>query len=64
MHASEKHDWQLMLVNTLKKELESGSVARVLMALSFIIHRPFGEIVPAVSATMLSLLDSKRCARR
>lgn len=54
-------DWQLMLVNTLKKDLESESAPRILMALGFIIHRPFAGIVPMISAVMITLLGDKRC---
>ncbi|KLO12249.1 hypothetical protein SCHPADRAFT_427526 [Schizopora paradoxa] len=42
------HGMRLMLINSIRKDLESRRVARMSLALSCIIAVPFAEVVPAV----------------
>ncbi|KAG1737606.1 hypothetical protein EDB19DRAFT_1716833 [Suillus lakei] len=41
------HELQLMLVNTIRKDLESSSTARVCLALSVLIQTPNDDVIPA-----------------
>ncbi|TIB75332.1 hypothetical protein E3Q17_00714 [Wallemia mellicola] len=60
LHAPRVGEWNVMLVNTLKKDLESESDARILLAVTFLIHKPFMEVIPAVNLTLLQLLSHNR----
>ncbi|KAF8842990.1 ARM repeat-containing protein [Paxillus ammoniavirescens] len=50
------HELQLMLVNTLRKDLESSSAARICLALDAITKVPNEDIIPAVETRLQSLL--------
>ncbi|KAI0040369.1 ARM repeat-containing protein [Auriscalpium vulgare] len=52
------HDeFKLMLVNTLRKDLESPDVARISLALEYIVQSPTEEIIPAIQSRLLDLLS-------
>lgn len=53
------HDLKLMLVNTLRKDLEANSVARISLALNYLIQCPSEVAIPAVQARLQSLLSHK-----
>ncbi|KIJ67872.1 hypothetical protein HYDPIDRAFT_185857 [Hydnomerulius pinastri MD-312] len=50
------HELQLMLVNTLRKDLESTSVMRIRLALHVLIQLPNEDVVPAVQPRLERLL--------
>ncbi|KIK97374.1 hypothetical protein PAXRUDRAFT_31834 [Paxillus rubicundulus Ve08.2h10] len=50
------HELQLMLVNTLRKDLESSSAARICFALDALTKVPNEDVIPAVEAHLQSLL--------
>ncbi|KAG8214010.1 armadillo-type protein [Butyriboletus roseoflavus] len=51
------HELQLMLVNTLRKDLESTSVARICLALDVLTQAPNEDVIPAVDTRLQSLLQ-------
>ncbi|KAI0255354.1 armadillo-type protein [Lactifluus subvellereus] len=53
------HDLRLMLVNTLRKDLEAGSVMRVTLALNYLIQCPSEDVIPAIQPRLHSLLSHK-----
>ncbi|TFK25535.1 ARM repeat-containing protein [Coprinopsis marcescibilis] len=53
------HELRLMMVNTIRKDLESGVVGRVCLALENIITHANEDIVPAVRDIVLDLLLHK-----
>ncbi|CAE6439876.1 unnamed protein product [Rhizoctonia solani] len=53
------HPLQLMLVNTVRKEIESIEVARIVLALDFIISSPSQFLAPAVAPRLEVLLGHK-----
>ncbi|KAH8980845.1 ARM repeat-containing protein [Lactarius hatsudake] len=54
-----RHDLKLMLVNTLRKDLEADSIARITLALNYLIQCPSEDVIPAVQARLQSLLSHK-----
>ncbi|OJA17845.1 hypothetical protein AZE42_03319 [Rhizopogon vesiculosus] len=53
------HELQLMLVNTIRKDLESSSTARICLALSFLIQAPNDDVIPAVESHLQGLFMHK-----
>ncbi|KAF9227270.1 ARM repeat-containing protein [Gyrodon lividus] len=51
------HELQLMLVNTLRKDLESSSTARICLALDVLTQVPNEDVIPAVETRLQSLLQ-------
>ncbi|KDQ57667.1 hypothetical protein JAAARDRAFT_207161 [Jaapia argillacea MUCL 33604] len=51
-------DLNLMLVNTLRKDLESHSEARTCLALDTIIQHPFQDVIPAIQSRLRDLLSN------
>ncbi|KAF9647646.1 ARM repeat-containing protein [Thelephora ganbajun] len=51
------HPTNLLLVNTLRKDLESPSVTRVCLALDTIIQYPLEDIIPAVQTRLYDILS-------
>ncbi|KAI0028372.1 armadillo-type protein [Vararia minispora EC-137] len=51
------HEMRLMLVNTLRKDLYAHSVARIALALDFLVQSPDADTVPAVQARLHDLLS-------
>ncbi|KAF8444709.1 armadillo-type protein [Boletus edulis BED1] len=58
------HELQLMLVNTLRKDLESNSVARICLALDMLIQVPNEDVIPAVDTRLQTLLEHQSVAVR
>ncbi|KAG1829061.1 armadillo-type protein [Suillus variegatus] len=58
------HELQLMLVNTIRKDLESLSTARVCLALSVLIQMPNDEVIPAVQSQLQALFMHKSISVR
>ncbi|CAE6464863.1 unnamed protein product [Rhizoctonia solani] len=56
---SSDHPLQLMLVNTVRKEIESDDPARIVLALDFIISSPSQFLAPAVAPRLEVLLGHK-----
>ncbi|KAJ8076998.1 hypothetical protein PM082_001421 [Marasmius tenuissimus] len=50
------HDLQLMLVNTLRKDLESSHVPRICLALDHLNTSPSEEVIPAIQTRLFDLL--------
>ncbi|KAK2467833.1 hypothetical protein APHAL10511_000128 [Amanita phalloides] len=63
---SPDHEMQLMLVNTLRKDLESPNVARICLALESLIATPTEHVIPAVQSRIQDLIshNSPRVRRR
>jgi len=57
-----QHELRLMMVNTLRKDLESGSPARMCLALDNLISFANDDIVPAVQDLILEMLSHNQCA--
>ncbi|KAH9977107.1 armadillo-type protein [Lactifluus volemus] len=53
------HDLRLMLVNTLRKDIEAESVARVTLALNYLIQCPSEDVIPAIQPRLRTLLSHK-----
>ncbi|KAF7782424.1 hypothetical protein Agabi119p4_1800 [Agaricus bisporus var. burnettii] len=51
------HEMRLMLVNTLRKDLEDNSVSRMCLALDNIVVTPSAYIIPAVQGRLYDLLS-------
>ncbi|KAL5535126.1 hypothetical protein ACEPAF_3220 [Sanghuangporus sanghuang] len=51
------HELQLMLVNTVRKDLMSSSVARINLALESLVNLPSLDVVPAVQTRCIELLS-------
>ncbi|KAF8621531.1 hypothetical protein AX15_007703 [Amanita polypyramis BW_CC] len=51
------NEMQLMLVNTLRKDLESTNIARICLALESLIAAPTEHVVPAVQPRLQDLLS-------
>ncbi|KAG2146464.1 armadillo-type protein [Suillus bovinus] len=58
------HELQLMLVNTIRKDLGSSSTARVCLALSVLIQMPNDEVIPAVQSQLQALFMHKSISVR
>ncbi|CUA77306.1 AP-4 complex subunit epsilon-1 [Rhizoctonia solani] len=56
---SSEHPLQLMLVNTVRKEIESDELARIVLALDFIASSPSQFLAPAVAPRLEVLLGHK-----
>ncbi|OCH93386.1 ARM repeat-containing protein [Obba rivulosa] len=52
-----EHELQLMLVNTLRKDLESPSIPRICLALDTLIQLAFSDVIPAIQARLFELLS-------
>jgi AP-4 complex subunit epsilon-1 len=52
-----QHELRLMMVNTLRKDLESGSPGRMCLALDNIVTFANEDIVPAVQDAVLDLIS-------
>ncbi|KAH7888611.1 armadillo-type protein [Phlebopus sp. FC_14] len=61
---SRNHELQLMLVNTLRKDLESPSISRVCLALDVLVQMPNDDAVPAVQSRLRSLVRHTSSAVR
>ncbi|KAI0282501.1 armadillo-type protein [Russula aff. rugulosa BPL654] len=53
------HDLKLMLVNTLRKDLEADSAMRIALALNYLIQCPSEDVIPAVQMRLRGLLSHK-----
>ncbi|KAL5534648.1 hypothetical protein ACEPAG_1111 [Sanghuangporus baumii] len=51
------HELQLMLVNTVRKDLMSSFVARINLALESLVNLPSSDVVPAVQTRCIELLS-------
>lgn len=51
------HELRLMMVNTLRKDLESGNPARMCLALDNLIAFSNEDIIPAVQDVVLDLIS-------
>ncbi|GJE90878.1 hypothetical protein PsYK624_070220 [Phanerochaete sordida] len=51
------HELQLMLVNTLRKDLESPDIAHICLALDVLIQVPSEDVIPAVRERLQDLLS-------
>ncbi|KAH7909974.1 armadillo-type protein [Hygrophoropsis aurantiaca] len=51
------HELQLMLVNTLRKDLESTHIPRICLALDALIQSPTEAVIPAVQTRLQDLLS-------
>ncbi|KAL5495678.1 hypothetical protein ACEPAI_1141 [Sanghuangporus weigelae] len=51
------HELQLMLVNTVRKDLMSSFVARINLALESLVNLPSSDVVPAVQIRCIELLS-------
>ncbi|KAJ3511219.1 hypothetical protein NLJ89_g4224 [Agrocybe chaxingu] len=51
------HELRLMLVNTLRKDLESNDVLRICLALDNLIGSPTEDVIPAVQSRLHDLLS-------
>ncbi|CAE7117862.1 unnamed protein product [Rhizoctonia solani] len=56
---SSDHPLQLMLVNTVRKEIESDELPRIVLALDFLISSPSQFLAPAVAPRLEVLLGHK-----
>ncbi|GBE82098.1 hypothetical protein SCP_0404770 [Sparassis crispa] len=52
-----EHELQLMLVNTLRKDLESHLVPRICLALDTLIHFSTEDFIPAIQSRLIDLLS-------
>ncbi|KAI0748602.1 ARM repeat-containing protein [Daedaleopsis nitida] len=52
-----EHELQLMLVNSIRKDLESSEVSRICLALDTLIQSPSQDIVPAIQSRLHDLLS-------
>ncbi|KAJ4468322.1 armadillo-type protein [Lentinula aciculospora] len=61
-----RHELQLMLVNTLRKDLESVNPANISLALDHLIQCPFEDVIPAIQYRLHDLLahNSPQIRRR
>ncbi|KAG8735841.1 hypothetical protein FRC10_010089 [Ceratobasidium sp. 414] len=62
MFMPQDHPLQLMLVNTVRKEIESEEKARIVLAMDFIIACPSEFLAPAVAPRLEVLLSHKSYA--
>ncbi|KAI0729907.1 ARM repeat-containing protein [Fomitopsis betulina] len=53
----EDHELQLMLVNTLRKDLESPELPRICLALDTLIQFSTADVIPAIQARLTALLS-------
>ncbi|KAG8768188.1 hypothetical protein FRC12_005723 [Ceratobasidium sp. 428] len=53
------HPLQLMLVNTVRKEIESEEMARIVLAMDFIVACPSEFLAPAVTPRLEALISHK-----
>ncbi|KAJ3810385.1 armadillo-type protein [Lentinula aff. lateritia] len=60
------HELQLMLVNTLRKDLESQNLANISLALNHLIQCPSEDVIPAIQSRLRNLLvhNSPQIRRR
>ncbi|OJT09138.1 AP-4 complex subunit epsilon [Trametes pubescens] len=54
---SPEHELQLMLVNSIRKDLESAEVPRICLALDTLIQSPSKDVIPAVQSRLHDLLS-------
>ncbi|KAI0707595.1 ARM repeat-containing protein [Earliella scabrosa] len=52
-----EHELQLMLVNSIRKDLESTSVPRICLALDTLIQSPSRDVIPAIQSRLHDLLS-------
>ncbi|RDX56517.1 ARM repeat-containing protein [Lentinus brumalis] len=52
-----EHELQLMLVNSIRKDLESPSVPRICLALDTLIQSPSKDVIPAIQPRLHDLLS-------
>ncbi|KAH9945906.1 ARM repeat-containing protein [Epithele typhae] len=52
-----EHELQLMLVNSIRKDLESASIPRICLALDTLIQSPSRDVIPAVQSRLHDLLS-------
>ncbi|KAI0362383.1 ARM repeat-containing protein [Trametes cingulata] len=52
-----EHELQLMLVNSIRKDLESSTVPRICLALDTLIQSPSKDVIPAVQSRLHDLLS-------
>ncbi|KAL1944674.1 hypothetical protein VTO73DRAFT_3104 [Trametes versicolor] len=52
-----EHELQLMLVNSIRKDLESAEVPRICLALDILIQSPSKDVIPAVQSRLHDLLS-------
>ncbi|EJD04404.1 uncharacterized protein FOMMEDRAFT_146346 [Fomitiporia mediterranea MF3/22] len=52
-----EHELQLMLVNTIRKDLTSPSVAKINLALESLVNLPSLDVIPAVHTRCIELLS-------
>ncbi|RPD66372.1 ARM repeat-containing protein [Lentinus tigrinus ALCF2SS1-7] len=52
-----EHELQLMLVNSIRKDLESPSVSRICLALDTLIQSPSKDVIPAMQSRLHDLLS-------
>ncbi|PPQ89520.1 hypothetical protein CVT25_012192 [Psilocybe cyanescens] len=59
------HEFRLMLINTLRKDLESDDIPRICLALDNLITSPNEDVIPAVESRLHDLLSHDyACVRR
>jgi len=54
---SPDHELQLMLVNTLRKDLESAVIPRICLALETLIQFSTEDVIPAIQSRLMDLLS-------
>ncbi|KAI0333484.1 ARM repeat-containing protein, partial [Cubamyces sp. BRFM 1775] len=52
-----EHELQLMLVNSIRKDLESPTVPRICLALDTLIQSPSKDVIPAIQTRLYDLLS-------
>ncbi|KAI0819517.1 ARM repeat-containing protein [Trametes gibbosa] len=52
-----EHELQLMLVNSIRKDLESSAVPRMCLALDALVQSPSKDVIPAVQSRLHDLLS-------
>ncbi|OSD08617.1 ARM repeat-containing protein [Trametes coccinea BRFM310] len=52
-----EHELQLMLVNSIRKDLDSTAVSRICLALDILIQTPSKDVIPAVQSRLHDLLS-------
>ncbi|PIL24211.1 hypothetical protein GSI_13964 [Ganoderma sinense ZZ0214-1] len=52
-----EHELQLMLVNSIRKDIESPAVPRICLALDILIQSPSRDVIPAIQTRLHDLLS-------
>ncbi|TBU35735.1 ARM repeat-containing protein [Dichomitus squalens] len=52
-----EHELQLMLVNSIRKDLESSAISRICLALDTLIQSPSRDVIPAIQTRLHDLLS-------